>query len=112
MIVNVEHWQLCEKAICIITYLINGNIYVPFAFLWLIDRWYGVKGNFMNYLFLFLCFISLLFLGEYVLFRFEVFKTNDWNSCMAALVWLFLAGFIFIAQKLFRRLLKKEGGVP
>ncbi|WP_377559023.1 hypothetical protein [Ornithinibacillus salinisoli] len=105
--VNLEVWELNKQLEKIIALRLYGVIFVPLTILFLIDVWYRTKGI-INKSVSLATFLFLLFLGDFILRSFHVYEYPTWNHWMLILVWVTFFVVLLFAQKLYRRLLKKD----
>jgi hypothetical protein len=107
--VNLKIWEISPGIGDYISFRMNGMIYVPLTLLWMIDLWQGTKTNFYQYGLILICFLLLLYLGDFILRYYEVYQSHNWHNGILGFVWILIFVVILMAQHLFRLLLKKEG---
>ncbi|RFB15228.1 hypothetical protein DZB84_12505 [Bacillus sp. HNG] len=107
--VNLELWEVSKRLQDLIAFRLNAVINVPLAILWLIDLWQATKRNFYRGGSLLVCLFILLYIGDYILRFYGVYRFHAWNLVMLGMVWILILFITILAQQGFRTVLRKEG---
>jgi hypothetical protein len=108
--VNLNLWEISKKPSHLIAFRLNGVVFVPLTFLWAMNAWEAVKGQIFRSAILFISFLMLLFLGDFILRLYDVYQYNaNWNVWMVIIVWVSIFIFTLFLQNGYKHLLRKEG---
>lgn len=106
--VNLELWNTSQKTNHMVAFRLYSILFLPFTVLGFLELWLGAKNTFQQAIYFISC-VFVLWGGDWVLRLNNVYQFKSWNNTWSIIMWVLIIVSTLIVQKLFRRLIKKEG---